>query len=309
MARLLVIVSVFIAPSLAEPGYGFCDKSKLFHQDGQCCPQNINGADLTSIDRDASLMQLAHIYSRCPFKNIEYKNLSAIPNLVNIKDDYNTFDYGDVLPFLKNELVPESWIQCPGAMVTYAYMFSYVTVEGHPQTGTCNTANVEMIRVLHEVYDAERRVGFDLRTPGGASLWMSAFQGMYENKIQPIDGIDQAWVNSVFSRLQAINENRDVVNLVMATAITHIVVIQKQMDLSFNAKFEPPYVDIEVTLSLASEEATAIKGALIDNKGIYSAIMAKLSAECTVCPGTRSQDGLGARRFFGLETLPQPARA
>ena len=116
-------------------------------------------------------------------------------------------------------------------------------------------------------------------------------------------------MNSVFSRLQAINENRDVVNLVMATAITHIVVIQKQMDLSFNAKFEPPYVDIEVTLSLASEEATAIKGALIDNKGIYSAIMAKLSAECTVCPGTRSQDGLGARRFFGLETLPQPARA
>jgi hypothetical protein len=228
------------------------------------------------------------------------KNLSTISNLDDTQGIYTTFEYGDVIPFLKNEPIPESWIQCPGAMYVYAYMFNYVTVEGHPQTGTCTEANTQIIRVLDEIYVAERRVGFDVRTSGGLALWTAAFSGVFDNKIQPIWGIDQAWVDSVFSRIQAVDANLDVVRLCMATALTHIGLIGPQMGKTFTATFETPYVYVEKTLALDDPEVNKAKRELLDNKGLFNQIVVAIGAKCEACPRTRSHDGIAARRFFGL---------
>ena len=285
-----------------DSGNGFCNKTKQIYHDNQCCPQNANGVVESSIQRDAELMRLASTYSSCLFKGFEMKNLSTISNLNSTQDIYTAFAFGDVIPFLKNEPIPETWIQCPGALYTYAYMFNYVTVEGLPQTGTCNDANVELIRVLDEVYTAERRVGFDVRTEGGLALWTAAFSGVLDNKIQPIWGIDQDWVDSVFSRIQGVDANLDVVRLCMATAITHIGLIGPQMSKTFTATFETPYVNVEKTLALDDPEVNDIKGELLDNKGLFDDIAIAIGAKCEACPRTRSHDGIAARRFFGLSS-------
>ena len=283
-----------------DSGNGFCNKTKQIYHDNQCCPQNANGVVESSIQRDAELMRLASTYSSCLFKGFEMKNLSTVPNLDPTQGVYDLFGVGDILPFLKNEPIPESWIQCPGALYMYTYMFNFVTVDGHPQDGTCSPTNAEMMRVLDEIYVAERRVGLDVRTPAGLALWTSAFSGEWKNKIPPIFGIDQAWVDSVVSRLHALEANGDVVKLALATALSHIGVIGPQMDLSFTVTFEVPHANKTETLSMLDPKVAVIKAAWLANKGLYPKIQAAVGAECVHCPGTRSHGGIAGRNFFGL---------